>query len=75
MKLMLSTVYRITQKGFMHVVYSRKVRYLADLRQRIIEAAELITTQMLINTWKELEYCLDIRRATTDTHIDVYGSA
>jgi len=40
--------------------YRRKVRDLADLRQRIIEAVELITLHMLINTWQELEYCLDI---------------
>jgi hypothetical protein len=32
------------------VVYSRKFRDLADLRQRIIEAVELITRHMLINT-------------------------
>jgi len=36
------------------VVYRRKVRDLADLRQRIIEAVELITPHMLINTWQEL---------------------
>jgi len=35
-------------------VYRRKVRDLADLRQRIIEAVELITPHMLINTWQEL---------------------
>jgi len=56
------------------VVYRRKVRDLADLRQRIIEAVEL-TPHMLINTWKELEYCLDICRATTGAHIEVYGPA
>jgi hypothetical protein len=49
----------------MHVVYSRKFRDLADLRQRVIEAAELITPHMLINTWQELEYRLDICRGTT----------
>src|SRR5215475_8559763 len=32
------------------VVYSRKFRELADLRQRIIEEVELITPHMLINT-------------------------
>jgi hypothetical protein len=42
------------------VVYSRKVRDVADLRQHIIEAVELITPHMLINTWQELEYHLDI---------------
>jgi hypothetical protein len=56
-------------------VYSRKVRDLADLRQRIIEAVELITRHMLINTCHELEYHLDICRATTGAHIEVYGRA
>jgi hypothetical protein len=54
----------------MHVVYSRKVRDLTHLRQRIIEAVELITPHMLINTWQELEYRLDICRATTGGHIE-----
>ena len=30
---------------------------------------------LLINTWQELEYCLDICRATTGAHIEVYGRA
>jgi hypothetical protein len=59
--------------GFIKDVYSRKVRDLADLRQRIIEAVELITPHMLINTWQELEYRLVICRATTGAHIEVYG--
>ena len=42
------------------VVYRRKVWDLADLRQRIIEAVELITPHMLINTWQRLEYRLDL---------------
>jgi hypothetical protein len=54
------------------VVYSRKVRDLVDLRQRIIEAVELITLQMLINTWQKLENRLDVCQATTGTHIEVY---
>ena len=57
------------------VVYRRNVRDLADLRQRIIETFELITPHMLINTWQELEYRLDICRATTGAHIEVYGRA
>jgi hypothetical protein len=56
-------------------VYSRKVSDLVDLRQRIIEAVELITAHMLINTWQELEYHLDIRRAKTGAHTEVYGYA
>jgi len=56
-------------------VYRRKVRVLADLRQRIIEAVELITPHMLISTWQDLEYCLGICRATAGAHIEVYGRA
>jgi hypothetical protein len=56
-------------------VYGRKVRDLADLRQRIIEAVELITPHMLLNTWQELEYRLDICLARTGAHIEVYGRA
>jgi hypothetical protein len=60
----------------MDVVYRRKIRDLADLRQRIIEAVELITPHMLINTWQELEYRLDICRSTIiGAHIEVYGGA
>jgi len=47
----------------------------ADFRQRIIEAVELITPHMLINTWRDLECRLDICRATTVAHIEVYGRA
>ena len=59
----------------MDVVYRRKVRDLADLRQRIVEAVELVTAHVLINTWQELEYRSDICRATTAAHIEVYGRA
>jgi len=56
-------------------VYGRKVRDLADLRQRIVEAVELITPHILLNTWQELEYRLDICLARTGAHIDMYGRA
>jgi hypothetical protein len=56
-------------------VYSRTVLDLADLRQRITEAVDLITPHMLINTWQQLEYRLDICRATTGAHIAVCGRA
>jgi hypothetical protein len=71
MKFMFSTVYRVTKKHFNANLYASM--WVSDLRQRIIEAVELITPHMLINTWQELEYRLDICRATTGTHIEVYG--
>ena len=70
---MFSTVYRVTQKDL--CTGENFEGYLADLRQRIIEAVELITPHMLINTWQELEYRLDICRATTGVHIEVYERA
>jgi hypothetical protein len=54
------------------VVCSRKVRDLAVFRQRVIEAFELITRHMLINTWQKLENRFDICRAITDAHIEAY---
>ena len=30
---------------------------------------------MLLNTWQEVEYRLDIYRATTGAHIELYGRA
>ena len=68
-------VFNSVQSNSKRIVYRRKVRDLADLRQRVIEAVELITPHMLINTWQELEHRLDICRATTFAHIEVYGRA
>ena len=45
------------------------------MRQRIVEAVEFITARVLLNTWQELEYRLDICRATTGAHTEVYGRA
>jgi hypothetical protein len=73
MKFMFSTVYRVTQKDLYARPYTSM--WAPDLRQRIIEAVELITPHMLINTWQELEYNLDMCRATTGAHIEVYGRA
>jgi hypothetical protein len=73
MKFMFSTMYRVTQKHFYAHPYTSM--WAPDLRQRITEAVELIVPHMLINMWKELEYRLDICRATTGTHIEEYGRA
>jgi hypothetical protein len=71
MKFMFPTTYRVTQKDFYASPYTSV--WAPDLRQSIIEAVELITPHMLINTWQELEYHLDICRATTGAHTEVYG--
>ena len=40
-----------------------------------LKQLSLLTPHMLINTWQEPEYRLDICRATTGAHIEVYGRA
>jgi hypothetical protein len=38
---------------------------------RIVAAIETVTPQMLENTWREIEYRLDILRATKGPHVEV----
>jgi hypothetical protein len=66
-------VYRVTQKDFSARPYT--AMWAPDVRQRLIEAVELITPHVLINPWQQLEYRLDICRATTGAHIEVYRRA
>jgi hypothetical protein len=73
MKFMFSTVYIVTQKDF--YAHPHTSMWAPDFWQRIIEAVKLITPHVVINTWEELEYRLDICRAKTGAHIEVYGRA
>jgi hypothetical protein len=43
-----------------------------ELRARINNAVASVTPQMLENTWRAIQYRLDILRATNDAHIEVY---
>jgi hypothetical protein len=70
---MFSTVYRVTQKDFYTRLFTSEEFEIWLIWDNIIEEVELITPHMLINTWQELEYRLDICRATTSAHIEVYG--
>ena len=65
-------MYRVTQKDFYAHPYMRMrgLRHNSDN-----DDLELIAQHMLINTWQELEYRLDICRATTGADIEVYGRA
>ena len=69
MKFMFSTLYRVTQKIFMHV------RTLSMWQHNSDDNDLELTPHMLINTWQELEYRLDIFRATAGAHIEVHGRA
>jgi hypothetical protein len=47
------------------------VTSLDELKLRIVAAIETVTPQMLENTWREIEYRLDILRATKGAHVQV----
>jgi hypothetical protein len=64
------------------IVYNALVTFLDELNLRIVAAIETVTQQMLKNTWRQIEYLLDIYRIhsiynrnfeyTTISHIQFY---
>jgi hypothetical protein len=45
---------------------------ITNLKARITDAFAIITEDMLENTWREIDYRLDVLRATNGAHVDVY---
>ena len=54
------------------IVYKTEVWDIDDLKQRIFNAMTTIDEAMLQQTWQEIEYHLDVLRATNGAHIEVY---
>jgi hypothetical protein len=52
-------------------VYKTPVTSLDEVKLRIVAAIETVTPQMLENTWREIEYRLDILRAKKGAHVEV----
>ena len=53
------------------IVYRTQVRDITDLKQRIINAIATIDEAMLQRTWLEIDYRLDVLRATNGAHVEV----
>ena len=53
-------------------VYRTPVRDVETLQSRIIEVLDTVNEEMLENSWREIEYRLDILRATNGAHVEVY---
>ena len=53
-------------------VFSTPVPDIANLKARITDAFAAITEDMLMNTWRETDYRLDVLRATKGAHVEVY---
>ena len=53
-------------------VFSTPVPNITNLKARITDAFATITEDMLENTWREIDYRLDVLRATKGEHVEVY---
>jgi hypothetical protein len=53
------------------IVYKTLVTSLDELKLRIVAAIETVTPQMLENTWREIEYRLDILSSMKGAHVEV----
>ena len=54
------------------IVYKTVVPNIDVLKTRIEDAIANVTVEMLQNVWREVEYRLDILRATNGAHVEVY---
>ena len=55
-----------------NIVYAEKIRNIQHLQDRITSAIESLTRYMIQKTWQEIEFRLDVSRATNGAHIDVH---
>jgi len=53
-------------------VFSTPVSDITNLKARITDAFAAITEDMLKNTWREIDYRLDVLRETKGAHVGVY---
>jgi hypothetical protein len=53
-------------------VYGEKIGDLQHLWDRIATAIATVTPDIIQRTWHEIEYCLDVCRATNGAHIETY---
>jgi len=53
-------------------VFLTPVPDITNLKARIADAFATITKDMLENTWREIDYQLDVLRATKGAHVEVY---
>ena len=55
-----------------NIVYAEKIRNIQHLQERITSAIKTVTRDMIQKTWQEIEFRLDVSRATNGTHIEIY---
>jgi len=55
-----------------NIVYTEKIRNIQHLQDRITSAIETVTRDMVHKSWQEIEFRLDVSRATNVTHIEMH---
>ena len=55
-----------------NIVYAEKIRNIRHLQERITSAIETVTRDTIQKTWQEIEFRLDVSRATNGAHIEMY---
>jgi hypothetical protein len=55
-----------------NIVYAEKIRTIQHLQERITSAIENVTRDMIKKTWQQIEFGLDVSRATNGAHIEMY---
>jgi hypothetical protein len=57
--------------GFVkQIIYRVRIHNIQHLKQRIRKAAASVTPDVLVRVWQEMEYHLDVCRATNGAHIE-----
>ncbi|GBN06782.1 hypothetical protein AVEN_205907-1 [Araneus ventricosus] len=57
-----------------NIVYKAPVPSFDELKRRIVTAIQNVTPHMLENTWREIEFRLDVLRATKGSHVQIHSS-
>ena len=55
-----------------NIVYAEKIRNIQQLQERIASATETVTRDMIQKTLQEIEFRLDVSRATNGAHTEMY---
>jgi hypothetical protein len=55
-----------------HIVYAEKIQDMHHLKERINSVITTVTPDMIQRTWSEINYRLDICRATGGAHIETF---
>ena len=55
-----------------NIEYAEKIRNIQYLQERVTSAIENVTRDMIQKTWQEIEFCLEVSRATNGAHIEMY---